>query len=282
MQKPTDEIDLLDLLAKTIRLIRNNTKILLLCLSLGIAAGLARHFTTEKVYQSKMILLSDILTSSYSERLSEILTTLIKEKNTKILSQRLEVTEAEAAKIVEIKIESVKKEKAEDEKESSTFIVTVEVHDNVILNKLQNGIVNYLRNNEFVNVRVQQRKFLYQTMMEKVDQEIKSLDSLKVRLSSGKPVYANSAEMLLVDPTNIYSKIIELNHQLVGYKNSLELVNSIQLVEGFTPFEKPVRPKLSISLVGGFSLGLIFAGLAIFIKFVRTMLRFEESKLGKA
>ena len=115
MQKPTDEIDLLDLLAKTIRLIRNNTKILLLCLSLGIAAGLARHFTTERVYQSKMILLSDILTSSYSERLSEILTTLNKEKNTKILSQRLEVTEAEAANIVEIKIESVNKEK-ENEK----------------------------------------------------------------------------------------------------------------------------------------------------------------------
>jgi len=80
-----------------------------------------------------------------------------------------------------------------------------------------------------------------------------------MRLFQGKPVYTRSAEMMLVDPTNIYSKIIELSKEQINYRNALELSDSIQLVEGFTVFEKPAQPKLSIMLLIGFFGGFFIA-----------------------
>ena len=138
-----------------------------------------------------------------------------------------------------------------------------------------------MRNNEYVKIRVRQREDFYKSMIGKVSQEIKSLDSLKNRLFKGQTVYAKSAEMMLIDPTSIYSKIIELNKEQINYKNALELVNSIQLVEGFTVYNKPVSPKLSISLVAGASIGIFFVLALLGVKSLRKIVQLSEEKLGK-
>jgi hypothetical protein len=225
-------------------------------------------------------LLSDILTESYSERITESLDNLIKEDNTKVLSGRLGITQDEAEEISQIEIESVKQESKDEKAESSIFIITVKIKENTILPKLEKGIIEYLRNNEFVKIRVNQRLTYYNTMIDKIGIEINSLDSLKKRLFLGQPIYSKSAEMMLVDPTNIYSKIIELNREQINLKNSLELVNSIQLVEGFTVFEKPASPKLSISLVSGATFGLFVVLLIIAFKSLRKIISLSEEKLA--
>jgi hypothetical protein len=229
-----------------------------------------------------MIIQSDILTESYGERIAESMDLLIREQNFEILGSRMGISLKKAASINKIKIESVKQKQTNTtEKENNTFFITVRTTDNTLLPDLQNGLINYLRNNEFVKVRVRQRQDYYKAMIEKVGQEISSLDSLKKRLFTGKPIYSNSAEMMLVDPTNIYSKIIELNKEQINYKNGLELVNSIQLVEGFTIYKKPVSPKLSISLTAGASIGVFFVLTLIAIKGLRKIVELSEEKLGK-
>ncbi|MFM9839121.1 MAG: hypothetical protein ACKVOQ_12700 [Cyclobacteriaceae bacterium] len=278
----SDEIDLLDLAVKLNRIFVKNLKSLIIAFVIGTAAGLAFYQFVPKVYESKMILLSDILTSSYSERITESLDNLIKEQNSKVLSERIGLTFEQAKQIVKIEIESVKQKEAKDDKsESATFIVTIRTKNNSILPQLQDGIINYLRNNEYVKIRVRQRQDFYKAMIEKVGQEINSLDSLKRRLFSGQPIYSKSSEMMLVDPTNIYSKIIELSKERISYKNSLELVNSIQLVEGFTIFDKPTSPKLSISLASGASLGIFFVLALIGIKGFRKMVNLANEKQDK-
>jgi hypothetical protein len=278
----SDEIDLLDLAVKLNRVFVKNLRSLVVAFVIGTLAGLAFHQFVPKVYESKMILLSDILTSSYSERITESLDNLIKEQNSRVLSERIGLTLEQAKQIVKIEIESIKQKEAKDDKsESATFIVTIRTKNNSILPQLQEGIINYLRNNEYVKIRVRQRQDFYKAMIEKVGQEINSLDSLKRRLFSGQPIYSKSSEMMLVDPTNIYSKIIELSKERISYKNSLELVNSIQLVEGFTIFDKPTSPKLSISLASGASLGIFFVLALIGIKGFRKMVNLANEKQDK-
>ena len=277
--KNPDEIDLLELLAKIVITIKSNILSIIIAFVIGSILGLGYYQFVPKVYESKMILLSDILTSSYSERITESLDNLIREQNNNILSQRLGITEKEASSITKIKIESIKQAK-ETESESATFIITVRTKDKTILPNLQEGLINHLRNNEYVKVRVRQRQDFYKAMIEKVGIEINSLDSPKRRLFSGQPIYSKSSEMMLVDPTNIYSKIIDLNKEQIGYKNSLELVNSIQLVEGFTVYNKPVSPKLSISLVAGATFGLFMVALLIGFKSLRKIVRLSEEKLA--
>lgn len=274
----SDEIDLLELAFKLNKVFVKNLKSLVIAFVIGISAGLAFFQLAPKVYESKMILLSDILTESYSERITESLDNLIKEQNSKILSERIGLTIEQAKQIAKIEIESVKQKQTKGEKEEATFIVTVRTMDNGILPQLQEGIINYLRNNEYVKIRVRQRQDFYKAMIERVGQEINSLDSLKRRLFSGQPIYSKSSEMMLVDPTNIYSKIIELNKEEINYKNALELVNSIQLVEGFTVFDKPVNPKLSVSIASGASLGIFFVIALIAIKGFKQMVRLANEK----
>ncbi len=255
--RSTDEIDLQELGVKVIQYFRKHLKFVLISSSVGIALSIVVYSLSPKVFESKMLLLSDILTEPYSKQITESLNNLIREKNKKGLSLRLTLTEEEAELIDLIEIESVKKDK--DKSDASIFLVTVDIRDRAILSKLQDGMIQFLRNNEFVKIRVRQRKEMYQSLVDKIGTEISSLDSLKRRLFLGKPVYSKSAEMLLIDPTSIYSKIIELSKEQIGYKNALELVDSIQLVEGFTVFEKPASPKLSIFLVAGFTIGFLFA-----------------------
>lgn len=275
----SDEIDLIELLAKVTLGIKNNFRSLVLAFVIGSLLGLAFYQFVPKVYESNMIIQSDILTESYGERIAESMDLLIREQNFEILGSRMGISLEKAASINKIKIESVKTNTTE--KENNTFFITVRTTDNTLLPDLQNGLINYLRNNEFVKVRVRQRQDYYKAMIEKVGQEISSLDSLKKRLFTGKPIYSNSAEMMLVDPTNIYSKIIELNKEQINYKNGLELVNSIQLVEGFTIYKKPVSPKLSISLAAGASIGVFFVLTLIAIKGLRKIVELSEEKLGK-
>ncbi len=278
----SDEIDLIELLAKVTLGIKNNFRSLVLAFVIGSLLGLAFYQFVPKVYESNMIIQSDILTESYGERIAESMDLLIREQNFEILGSRMGISLEKAASIKKIKIESVKQKQTNTtEKENNTFIITVRTTDNTLLPDLHNGLINYLRNNEFVKVRVRQRQDYYKAMIEKVGQEISSLDSLKKRLFTGKPIYSNSAEMMLVDPTNIYSKIIELNKEQINYKNGLELVNSIQLVEGFTIYKKPVSPKLSISLTAGASIGVFFVLTLIAIKGLRKIVELSEEKLGK-
>jgi len=281
MAERNDEIDLLELLARIIFLVKKNTTIIVSAFVLGSILGLGHYQFVPKVYESKMILLSDILTSSYSERITESLDRLITERNTKILSERLKMSEQDARQIVKIEIESVKDDKTKDEKENEIFIVTVKVLDKNILPTLQADIINYLRNNEFVKIRVEQRKVYTLAILKKIDEQLSDLEQLKSKITKGELTQGGKDNLVLFDPTTVHSKIVDLNKERATLKNSLEIINSIQLVEGFTVFEKPVSPRLSFSLAGGASLGLFFVGVVIAFKVIRKMLHFSQEKLGQ-
>jgi hypothetical protein len=282
MAKTDDEIDLLELFAKVIFLVRSNIKIIVVAFIVGTLLGLGYYQWVPKVYESKMILLSDILTSSYSERITESLNRLITEQNTTILSERLKMSEADASKIAKIEIESVKQELTKDEKENEIFIVTVKVLNKEILPKLQENIIEYLRNNEFVKIRVENRKKYTSQVIAKIDEQLEGLEELKSKITKGQFVLGGKENLVLLDPTTVHAKILELSKERTTLQNSLLTINSIQLVEGFTVFEKPVSPKLSYSAAGGASLGLLFVAFVIAFKVIRKMITFSEQKLGQS
>jgi hypothetical protein len=254
-----DEVDLKDIAVKVIRYFLSHFNFIVICILLGTGFGTIFYELAPTRFESKMVVMSDILRESYSDLITEDLSLLIKEKNDSVLAAKLNITREEARDIKSIELEGVSKDIASMNGEETIFIISVEVGNKKVLMKLQDGLINFLRNNEFVKTRVKQREQKYNILIDKIGNEIKSLDSLKRRLFNHKPVYSSSSEMMLVDPTNIYSTIIDLTKQQIDLKNALELFNSIQLIEGFTAFKKPKSPNLSVSLFTGFSLGLLAA-----------------------
>jgi hypothetical protein len=279
----SDEIDLLELFAKSILIVRRNTKIIIIAFILGTLLGLAYYQLIPKSYSSRMIVVSDILTESYSKTVFDNLGQLISERNIPTLASKLKLKESQAAQILGITVKGAV-EKADGLKEQDKTYLTVEAQsgDNAIWPDLQNGILHFLQHNEFVSVRVEQRKKYYGDLIKVMDKELDDLEDLKTKIGEGKLTQGNKENLLLFDPTEINSKIVEINKEKLSFVNSLELANSVQLVEGFTVYEKPSNPKLSISLAAGISFGLLFVMLVISFKGIRSMVRFSEEKLGEA
>ncbi len=251
MSSPVDEeIDLQSIATKVVRYFQRNLRILLVGSLIGALVGFIVFWIIPPVFESQMILTSDSLTNTYGARLSSTLNRLIDEKNADELSRRLSLSAEEAAGLREIEITRLGTD------DRSTLLVTVKLRNTDILPRLQTGLINYMQDNEFVRTLLRQREESYKMLIEHVDEELRSLDSLKARLAQGKPVYSVSSGMLLLDPTRIYSEIMELNEKRLTYKRALELLRSIMLIEGFAQFDEPTFPKLKIMLAAGFILGL--------------------------
>lgn len=282
-QSATDEIDLLQLLAKIVLLIKVNFKAIVFAYFFGAFLGFAFYQFSPKVYESRMLISSDILTESYSKPLVEDLEKLAKEKNFSALSSRLKLTVQQAGSLGKMKIENAtEKGEVSKEQEKNYLTVTCQSQDNAIWPSLQNGLINFFETNSFVKIRVEQHKKFFNEIIGKLNKEIADLESLKIKIMNGDLSSKSKENMVLMDPTTINSELIELNIQKMNFINSLEIVNSVQLVEGFTVFIKPASPKLSISLVAGSSFGLFCVLLFIGFKSIRKMIRLSEEKLGQS
>lgn len=273
----SDEIDLVELLVKGVLLIKRNLFQIVIFFAIGSGLGFAYASLAPKVYESNMILSSGILTESYSKRLIENLNALIQEKNIIELSARLSLTQDETEVLNKFKIESVKeKSTSAQDSDNASFLVTVELKDESLLPKLEEGLVNYLQDNDFVKIRVEQNKNYLKQMIQKVQAEIESLESFKASIYEGK-FFQSTSGNIMFDPTTVNSKIIDLSKEKINLENSLQLVNSVQVINSFTKFDKPVWPKKSVSMAAGATFGLFLVGLMIAFKSIRKLVRFAEA-----
>ncbi len=274
-QLPSDEIDLGELLLKLFKIVNRNKLILIIFTALGMAGGITRYYLKVPVYESSMMLRSDILTEAYSETLTDNLKRLIEERNDALLSEKLSITAEEASHLVDIKVESVEEANTPvGAVKNIIFLISVEITDNGILENLQAGIVNFLENNEFVKKRIDLRRKRFEALVSQVNKEIKEIDSLKKRMNEGIIYNQQGANLVVLDPSNVYEKALSLFKEELTYQENLELIDSIQLIEGFTAFKNPIAPRLSISGGSGLMVGLF---LALIIVFTRETISYLKS-----
>ncbi|HYI78967.1 MAG TPA: Wzz/FepE/Etk N-terminal domain-containing protein [Chryseolinea sp.] len=272
--KSSGEIDLVELFLKGINIIRANFWLIVLFFCLGTALGVGYYYSSNKVYESTMVISSGILTRSYSENLVERLTTHRREGNYAAVMSLLGVSETTAKSIADIDIKNISA--ADNVKDPDKFIITAYVLDQEVLPELQKGLIHYIENNEYVKIRVEQnRNYLKQTLA-KIEQEIKDMEEFKQKIVSGAFFQAAKGNVMF-DPTSVNSKILELTKEKLNLQNSLALSNSVQVIEGFSKFQRPSSPKLSLSIIAGSFVGLFFVGALIAFKSVRRLVKMADA-----
>jgi len=274
--KKEDEIDLLELFLKAVNTFRANFWLIACFFLVGSTIGLVYFFSSKKVYESKMIVSSAILTESYTKILFENATKHIKEGNTNKISGQFHISEAAAQSIVSLEIETLGVSETNVVKENDRFLITAEVFDLQILPDLQRGIIDYLENNDFVKVRVEQNKGFLKQMLAAVEKEINDMEQFKVRIFNGD-FFQSAKGNIMFDPTTVNSKILELNEKKINYQNLLQLSNSVQVIEDFSRFEKQSQPTLSISLMSGSMVGIFFVALVIGFKSIRKLISMADA-----
>jgi hypothetical protein len=279
----SDEIDLLELLARIVISIKTNFKLIVGAFLIGSLLGLAYYQFVPKSYESRMLISSEILTESYSKTIAEDLNKLIKERNIESLSAKLDLSPTEALFIGRLEVKNaIEKADGRKEEEKNYLTITCRASDNSIWPNLQSGLINFFETNDYVRIRVDQRKKYYTQVIEKIDKELLDLNELKSTIANGQITQSGKDNLILFDPTTVNTKILDLNKEKINLQNALETVNSVQLVEGFTVFEKPVSPKLSISLSAGASFGLLIFALVLGFKSLRKIVSLSEEKLAKS
>lgn len=271
--QPHDEIDLVELLARFVRVLRRNAVLLLTCvvITLGIAVWVG--LTAPKVYESRMMLYTSILTESYCEQLAMNLRALIRDENYELLAKRLKISADQASKLREVEIEGAL-EVAPSEMDRNFIVVVIRTLDNSILPDLQEGIMKYISQKDFVKVRTEEKKRFYEGLIARVGEEIGKLEDVKQRISAGD--YRQVSGMVMVNPADVYKQTVELYREKFTLEEELRLVNSVQLVEGFSPLNRHVSPKLSLLLPAGLVSGFLLAFLIMGLRYVTSLARQDE------
>ena len=270
-----EEIDLGQLAIRIIKLGAKYRILIVLCALLGAIVGYTYYKLVNPVYSSSMMLQSDILTEAYSETLTENLKKLIDEKNNKALASKLSIEESQASQLVNIKVESVEGSSGSEGTENIIFLISVETKDNSILPDLETGIISFLENNEFVKKRIDLKKVRFEALIDQMDAEGLELDSLKDLINS-KLLNEDGSNMVLLDPSNVYAQALKTYKEELNYQEQLALIESIQLIEGFTAFNRPLRPRLIMSLAVGLLAGLILSFIFILLRETRLYLKSIE------
>lgn len=274
------EIDLVELLLRAVIIIKANFWLIVLSFLVGSGLGAAYFMASQKQYESKMIIASNILTTSYAKVLFENVNDHLLGSEYDVVAADFKLSEEMVRKIGSLEIENLTKSEGNVSKESDRYLITAQVYDNEILPHLQRGIVEYLENNEFVKVRVTQQRAFLKQMIATIDQELLELKKFKTDIYDGK-FFSAAKGNVMFDPTTVNSKVLELTQRRAEYENSLELSSSVQTIEGFVPFKRVAKPRLTTSLIAGSTLGLIMVAAFIAFKSIRRILRIAEANEAK-
>lgn len=277
--KQIDELDLQKLFYDIVITIKNYNKLILACCIIGILAGVAYSLLSKKVYESKMLVSSSLLSLTYADEVLGNINLIIAEKNTERAAAELNLSQDVVKKIAFVDIESALDDKAEQLKENEKIFlrITAKTTDPSIFPELQKGLIYYLENNQFVKVRIEQRKRYYKELISKVNSELKDLEEFKQRLLKGDFFEAAKGN-LMFDPTIVNSKILELTKEKINYENSLMIADNIQLINGFTASSQPRWPKKTLSIITGAFFGLFLAAIIIVFRLLNSKIKTIEGK----
>src|SRR5690606_4777654 len=190
----------------------------------------------------------------------------------KVLAARLGLTEQEAARIRKVTMKGALQTVPEEDR--LAIVVTVRTTDNGILPALQKGIMEFIAENDFVKIRAEERKRVYEELLASVKEEIEKLETVKQKMAQGSTV--SPAGMLLMDPSEAYVKTVQLVEQKLELEEKLRLVNSVQLVEGFIPRNRPVGPGLPLLLSGAIVAGILLSAVVLGFKYAWLLSQRDE------
>lgn len=293
---------------KVLALIRNTpakhwTLFLALTLVGGLIAYTYSSFVKKKFYESTMILSSDYLNKRIVDNSISKLNLLASETTPKGLAKVLNISDSLAKNIVRfdakpfvseadlIELEILKEQlknaqvNAKNEKviqevvdrieieNRHAFEITVRTFSPASIKPLQEALVNYFRNNDYIKKRIEIAHINLKARREKLVRESQKLDSLKKVIYSNYRTMAEqsrqgSNNVILSDksvtnPVEIYNQDMQLNNELQLVDKKIYLQQDFEIVDGFTEFSEPASASKSKIIIIGIFFGFLFGYVAV-------------------
>jgi len=273
-----DDIDLLALLERSILFFKKYKWIFLAAILLGLLLGLLRYRSLPKLYKSRLILHSIVLTNQNDIQIVANWNALLTSRGYTELAADFNCQEDILHKVKQIKAEEI--QKVFTPTNPNGFTIDVLVTDISVLEELQKGIVYGFDNSEYVKDRLAAKRNRLRELIDKTSAEVKRLDSTKKTVENILSGKGASSSSLIVDASGISRQLIEMNEKLHSFREDLKFTNSVLVLQSFSKFKTPVGPNLFVWLFLGLASCLSIAYLYALFSSTNQKLK-KRSRLRK-
>jgi hypothetical protein len=275
-QESSEDIDLILLLERALKFFKRFRWVFIIAVLLGIGAAVFLYKSSPKVYKSRMIVHSFVLTNQELIEITDNWSQLLKKKEMTQLSLLFSTPEST--------LQSLKKIKAEELQQVFTannpngFIIDVLVTDNSILDSLQKGMVYAFENSEYIKARLAFKRKNLEELIATTSREIIRLDSTKKIMENILAGKEHTSSSLIMDGSSVNRQLIEMNEKLLAFRETLAFTNAVQVLQSFSKFQKPAGPSLLPRLAICILFFLVLAYIYALIRSVNEQLAIRSGK----
>ena len=263
-----------DILFSVINFFRNQVKIFVFFLVLGVAVSIIYHNTKKPYYETNAIAISglyfyekyenqSILDPLLAIEMVNFLAEDVRQKNINELSELLNVPISLVENIKSIEAEGLYRIDADNRQNPiSKFEIKLKVYDRNIVEKVEEGLLFYFTNNTYIKSYYEMYQNRNEAIIDKIDEEISSL-------MSARSSQLHNADFSSVSITNNKSTSVAQNQIIKLYKQKQDHIKEFALLKPLSfvkSFSKPEKPEdllwsrvLTITLIS-LILGFIIAG----------------------
>ena len=288
----------------------SNKRIFIFCIAFTVLLAVAYKILFPPVYESTLLLRSSYMDSRYLQNEIDKLNRLTEEEELDNLQRTLSIERTVADQIIEFELvpylseEDVleirlTRERLEDVEDLDPaildrlaqyfefenrrmFQIAVKVKDPSIVGDLEESLVGYLKDDDFISRRLQINRENLVARRNKLLEESDKLDSLKNVLFENFASMAQQREggsnnvilsdRYLTNPLEVFARDLELNNDILSIDQELFLEPQFEVIDGFTAVYRPINPGWALSLAIALAAGIILAYLIIMLKAINAYL----------
>lgn len=275
----TEDIDLLLLVERSILFFRKYYKIFIISIIIGLGLGYFTWLRLPTVYKSRLVLHSYTLSNLDYIQVVTNWNSMLKGGDKNLLASSMDISKNSINKVKQIKGVEIQKIFAPNN--PNGFYIDVFVSDNTVLDELQKGILFGFENIDFIKKQVTIKKENLNTLIAEVTVEIRKLDSTMNRVTAMLENGNGHSSSLMIDISGLNRQRIDLNEKLLNYQQDLKLFNPVQVIQGFSKFNKPAGPNKIVWLGLGLIGGLVFASVFTVIHSTKAKLKARTIQANK-
>lgn len=273
-----DELNLKDLFTRLILFISRNFKLILGIIFIGVISVILYQKFKTPYYETKAICMSGI--SEYERveyeedwlqrtaiDLVNHLEINVENRDYQALSRSLGIDIKTASNIKKIEAEQLyQKDMHEEFFTLNKFNILLKVYDKNIIADVQEGLIYYFNNNNYVNELYQRFKKSKQRVIEDINNEMKLLKEIRLKGIVDNTNFSSSLKVVNgYEKSTINNQITILSEYREKIRTQKEILKPLSFVQEFARVSKKEDDILIWSLIGG----VISFLLAMFISRVR-------------
>lgn len=250
-----------------VRLLAYNRFLFVAILLIGSAAGYCLRYFIKPAYKTEAIFISDMIPARYCTNLIQNLNELRRPGNIPELARTLDIPQEAAWQIQGIIPTAAPKDTFVVEKRDSSmslFRITLVLSNMQHIQAIQDGLVRYLENNDYVRKRKEAR--LNNLVKQKADleQRVKNLDSLRILVTNSVVPRSQGQGIILgepINPVSVYQAEVSYLRDQLNIQERIATIDNIEVLQPFFKLGEYNHPDydkyLTYAFIASFLFGLL-------------------------